>query len=72
MVPEEFLKQYVAFKAETSFVDVVPQAKRLRLSLSMPPLDIDDPKGLCKDVTGLGRWGNGDAEGSPSSLDELS
>lgn len=24
--------------------------------------DIYDPKGLCKDITGLGRWGNGDAE----------
>lgn len=33
-VSEEFLKIYVAYKAETNFVDVVPQAKRLRLSLS--------------------------------------
>ena len=31
-VTEEFLKLYVAYKAETNFVDVVPQAKRLRLS----------------------------------------
>src|ERR1039458_6542015 len=29
-VTEEFLKLYVAYKAETNFVDVVPQAKRLR------------------------------------------
>jgi hypothetical protein len=28
-VSEEFLKLYVAYKAETNFVDVVPQAKRL-------------------------------------------
>lgn len=21
-----------------------------------------DPKGLCKDITNLGRWGNGDVE----------
>jgi predicted transport protein len=34
-VAEEFLKLYVAYKAETNFVDVVPQAKRLRLSLNM-------------------------------------
>ncbi|MCK5643371.1 MAG: DUF262 domain-containing protein, partial [Gammaproteobacteria bacterium] len=32
-VTEEFLKLYVAYKAETNFVDVVPQAERLRLSL---------------------------------------
>ena len=32
-VTEEFLKRYIAYKAETNFIDVVPQAKRLRLSL---------------------------------------
>jgi hypothetical protein len=32
-VTEEFLKIYVAYKAETNFVDVVPQAKRLLLTL---------------------------------------
>src|SRR5690606_10970865 len=35
-VTEEFLKYYVAFKAETNFVDVVPQKNRLRLSLNLP------------------------------------
>jgi uncharacterized protein with ParB-like and HNH nuclease domain/predicted transport protein len=70
-VTEEFLKLYVAYKAETNFVDVVPQAKRLRLSLNMGFPEIDDPKGLCKDVSGLGRWGNGDVEVALSSLDEL-
>lgn len=70
-VSEEFLKLYVAFKAETNFVDVVPQAKRLRLSLNMPFSEIDDPRELCKDVTNLGRWGNGDVEVGLESLDEL-
>lgn len=70
-VSEEILKLYVAYKAETNFVDVVPQAKRLRLSLNMPFSEIDDPKGLCKDVTGIGRWGNGDVEISLSSMEEL-
>jgi predicted transport protein len=70
-VTEEFLKLYVAYKAETNFVDVVPQAKRLRLSLNMGFPDINDPKGFCKDVSGLGRWGNGDVEVGLSSLDEL-
>lgn len=71
-VSEEFLKLYVAYKAETNFVDVVPQAKRLRLSLNMPFHEIDDPKGLCKDVSGLGRWGNGDVEIGLSSPGDLS
>jgi uncharacterized protein with ParB-like and HNH nuclease domain/predicted transport protein len=70
-VTEEFLKLYVAYKAETNFVDVVPQAKRLRLSLNMAFHEIHDPKGLCKDVSNLGRWGNGDVEIGLASLEEL-
>ena len=70
-VSEEFLKLYVAYKAETNFVDVVPQAKRLRLSLNMRFTDVNDPKGLCKDVTGIGRWGNGDVEVGVAKLEDL-
>jgi predicted transport protein len=70
-VTEEFLKLYVAYKAETNFVDVVPQAKRLRLSLNIDFSEINDPKGIAKDVTNLGRWGNGDVEVTLSTLNEL-
>lgn len=70
-VNEEVLKLYIAFKAETNFVDVVPQAKRLRLSLNMRFSEINDPKGLCKDITSIGRWGNGDVEVALASLEEL-
>jgi uncharacterized protein with ParB-like and HNH nuclease domain/predicted transport protein len=70
-VTEEFLKLYVAYKAETNFVDVVPKAKRLRLSLNMAFPEIVDPRGICKDVSGVGRWGNGDVEVSLSSIEEL-
>jgi uncharacterized protein with ParB-like and HNH nuclease domain/predicted transport protein len=71
VVTEEFLKLYVAYKAETNFVDVVPQAKRLRLSLNMDFHEIDDPRRMCRDVSGLGRWGNGDVEVGLSSIDDL-
>lgn len=70
-VTEEFKKLYVAFKAETNFVDVIPQAKRLRLTLNLTFPEINDPKGLCEDVTNLGRWGNGDVQVSLNNLSEL-
>ena len=70
-VNEEFLKLYVAYKAETNFVDVVPQAKRLRLSLNMPFHEVDDPKGCCVNVSNVGRWGNGDVEVGLGGLDEI-
>ena len=70
-VTEEFLKLYVAYKAETNFVDVVPQKSRLRLSLNMQFHGLYDPRGLARDVTNLGRWGNGDIEIGLSKLEEL-
>ena len=70
-VSEEVLKLYVAYKAETNFVDVVPQKSRLRLSLNMHFHELHDPRSLTKDVTNLGRWGNGDVEVILSTSDEL-
>lgn len=70
-VAEEYLKLYVAYKAETNFVDVVPQSSALRLSLNMKWPELNDPKGMCLDVSGKGRWGNGDVEVKLTSLDDL-
>jgi len=67
----EFKKLYIAFKAQTNFVDVVPQKKRLRLSLNTEFDRIKDPKSICKDVSGLGRWGNGDVEVGLENLSDL-
>lgn len=71
VVTEEYLKLYVAYKAETNFVDVVPQTRRLILSLNMAFHEIDDPKGICKDVSNVGRWGNGDVEVELLSVSEI-
>lgn len=71
VITEEFLKHYVAYKAETNFVDVVPQAARLRLSLNMHFHELYDPRHLAKDVTNIGRWGNGDVEVHFSDLAQL-
>ena len=60
-----------AYKAETNFVDVVPQKSCLRLSLNLRFHELHDPRGLAKDVTNLGRWGNGDAEVKLSALERL-
>jgi uncharacterized protein with ParB-like and HNH nuclease domain/predicted transport protein len=70
-VREEILKLYVAYKTTTNLVDVVPQANRLRLSLNMRFHEVDDPTGICRDVTNLGRWGNGDVEVGLTSAEQL-
>jgi uncharacterized protein with ParB-like and HNH nuclease domain/predicted transport protein len=71
VVTEEFRKLYIAFKAETNFVDVIPQAKRLRLTLNLEFPELSDPKGICEDITNLGRWGNGNVSVGLASLEEV-
>lgn len=70
-VTEEVFKTCIAYKAETNFVDLVPQAKRLQLTLNMALTDIDDPKGLCEDVSGIGHLGYGDVRIVMSSVAEM-
>ena len=62
VITRQFLKLYVAFKAETNFVDVVPQKARLRLSLNIPIEVLRDERNLAWDVSGKGHWGNGPTE----------
>lgn len=61
-VTESFQKQYISYRTEESFVCIVPQAARLKLYLNMPFADVQDPKGICRDMTNLGHWGVGDSE----------
>lgn len=70
-VRREFKKLYIAYKTDTNFVDVVIQKSRLRISVNMKFSEVVDPNGLCRDITGLGRWGNGDVELSLDGLDGL-
>lgn len=61
-VKREFKKLYVAYKLDTNFADIVFQKQRLRISVNMKFSEVIDSKGICRDITGLGRWGNGDVE----------
>ncbi len=70
-VKREYKKLYVAYKLDTNFVDIVFQKQRLRISINMKFAEINDPNGICKDITGLGRWGNGDVELFMEHQDEL-
>ncbi len=70
-VKEDYKKLYIAFKSNTNFVDIVPQKSRLRLSLNIEFPKIIDPLNICRDVSGLGRWGNGDVEIGISNVNEI-
>ncbi|MCL2658879.1 MAG: DUF262 and DUF1524 domain-containing protein [Betaproteobacteria bacterium] len=67
----ECKKLYIAFKLETNFVDIIPQAAKLLLVFNLAFDQVDDPKGLCRDITNLGRWGNGDVELAVTDLSQV-
>lgn len=70
-VKKEFKKIYVAYKLDTNFVDIVFQEKRLCISINMKFVDVKDQKGICRNITGVGRWGNGDCELFLDNLGQL-
>ena len=70
-VSEEILKYYIAYKAETNFVDAVPLSNTLSLTLNMQFHELHDSRSIARDVTGLGLWGNGDVEVRLTHVEEL-
>jgi uncharacterized protein with ParB-like and HNH nuclease domain/predicted transport protein len=70
-VSETFLKYWIAYKVNTNFVDVVPKAKGLRLSINMKYPEISDPAGMTEDISEKGRWGNGDVSVHLRKLEDL-
>ena len=67
-IKREYKKLYIAYKYKTNIADIVIQKSRLRVSINMKFNEVHDPNNICKDITGVGRWGNGDIEISFDSL----
>ncbi len=53
-------KQVIGFKVQKVFCDVEVQKKALKVVMNLKKGALDDRKGLAKDVSGVGHWGNGD------------
>ena len=70
-VTEHFLKKYISYKAEGSFVDINPQRSDLKIYLNMRFADIDDPQNLCRNVSGVGHYGTGDIEMPFTNIGQL-
>ena len=68
-ISEQITKSYIGYSMNTTFAAIFPRAKRLRLLLNLPFSDIEDPQGLCRDMTHINGWG--DVEVGISAVDEL-
>ena len=56
------LALYIGFISKTNFVDILILKKALKIWLNMRKGELNDPKGICRDVSETGHWGNGDYE----------
>ena len=66
-----YTKRYIAFKAITNFVDVIPYKKKLKLTLNFPFEEVIDPTNMTRDITNVGSWGNGDVEITIEKPDQI-
>lgn len=53
---------YIGFKRKTNFVDIDFQKGNLWLWINLPKGKLDDPKGISRDISSIGHYGNGDYE----------
>ena len=53
---------YIGFKRGSNFIDVYLASDYLWCWLNMKKGSLDDPKKLCRDVSEIGHYGNGDYE----------
>jgi len=56
-------KQTIGFTSkEKVFINILLQKSSLKIWINLKKGQLDDPKNLSRDVSGLGHWGNGDYE----------
>ncbi|GAA7026875.1 DUF262 and DUF1524 domain-containing protein [Helicobacter pylori] len=61
-ITENFNQDYISYKFDKNFVDIVVQTKDLKLYLKMKFNELQDEKNLARDMTNKGHLGNGDIE----------
>lgn len=64
-------KKYIAFKASTNIIDVLPQKSKIKFWLNLTKGELIDPYNICRDVSKIGHWGNGDYECSVKSSSDF-
>jgi predicted transport protein len=64
-------KKYIAFVAGRNVIDILPQKKALKMWINMNKGELEDTKGITRDVSTTGHWGNGDYEIQTKNDDNL-
>jgi len=65
-------KHFIGYKIDgNTFCDIVILGKSLKVTLNLKSNELDDPKGIARDVSNVGHWGNGAYEIKVTETDEL-
>ncbi|MDF2614902.1 MAG: hypothetical protein K0S71_2688 [Clostridia bacterium] len=65
------VKRYISFSTKRNIVDVCIQKKAIKLWINLKFGELDDPKGITRNVSSTGHWGNGDYEVQISNDEDL-
>lgn len=70
-VSEAYTKNWVNYSGDERFLDVFPMSKGLGVQVTLPQHLLNDPHGLCRDVSQIDRWGTGNFRMIVSTEDQL-
>lgn len=62
LIREEYQKKYVTYKLYSNVVDLIPLSEQLKLTLNTSIDNLYDPRQMGRDISQIGRWGNGEVE----------
>ena len=66
-----FRKKYITFKTDYNFVYLNLQKNTIHVDLSMKVAEIQDPKGVIRNMEGIGHYGAGYSRASVKDLSEI-
>ena len=61
----------IALKKDGNVCDIEIQKKKLIITINAKKGELSDPKGVARDISKLGHWGNGDYEVAVSDDKDL-
>lgn len=66
-VTERFMNQYVGYRRLKNFTEIVGLRSKLNVFIDGP---VQDPRGVCEDVSNIGHWGTGHLRATVASEDD--
>jgi len=67
-VTERFMNQYIGYRRLKNFTEIVGLRSKLNVFIDGA---INDPTGVCEDVSGIGHWGTGNLRATVASEDDV-